>query len=152
MKYTVIRDNQEKANRWEFAKTDICQGMIEKHLITGDYTLCGLEDVFIVEKKSSTGEISKNIFDLAFEKELIRMEQFIYPFVICEFTIEDIFRFPFDSGIPQKFWKKLHVNNHVILKRINEFQLKYKTKWIFAGNYGQEVSEDLFKRVLQLVK
>lgn len=143
-KYTVIRDTQEKINRWDF------DPVIDQHLPTGDYTLVGFENDFIIEKKHSTGEISNNIFDPAFEKELQRMEAFLYPFVICCFTLEDVFSFPFNSGIPQKYWPRLKINKGIMLKKINEFQLKYRVKWIFAGDHGIAVAEDLFKRIICL--
>ena len=150
MKYTVIKDKQEKVNGWTFEKSDFCDDMVIQHLKTGDYTLLGYEKDFIIEKKSSTSEISKNIFDPAFERELQRMENFKYAFVICCFTLNDIFSFPLNSKIPQKYWRRLRVNKHIILKKINEFQLKYKAKWIFAGDHGHEEAESLFKMVIEL--
>lgn len=151
MKYTIIRDNQEKANKWEFSKSKYCDGVIDQHLLTGDYTLLGYEDRFIIEKKSSTGEFSGNIFDPAFERELTRMNEFEFPFVICEFTMDDIAMFPKNSGIPQKIWRKLRTNKHVLLKRFLELQMSYRAKFILAGAHGHDVARSLFKRIMENV-
>ena len=150
IKYTVIRDQQEKENAWEFEASRHCLGTVEQHLKTADYTLEGFESIFCVEKKSSTGEISKNVYDPAFERELERMEAFAYPYVVCEFTMDDVCRFPLDSGIPKYIWPRLCVTSHGLLKRILELSMQYKAKFIFAGNSGHQVARSLFKRVIEL--
>jgi hypothetical protein len=140
--YTVIRDNQEKINRWTF------DNMVEAHLETGDYTLRGYESTFVIEKKSSTGEFAGNIVQPRFERELERLETFAHPFVICEFTMEDIYKFPCSSGIPSHLWKNLRVSSHFMVKKLLEYQLNYKTKFILAGSRGREVALSLFKRII----
>lgn len=148
--YMAIRDVQEKSGVWSFAKSDICLGTTERALKTGDYTIEGLEDIFTIERKASTGEISGNITEKRFENELNRMDAMTHSFLICEFTLEDIFSFPFNSGIPSRFWPKLKVTSNYIVKRLVEIETDHKVKIIFAGKRGPEYAEAIFKRMMKL--
>lgn len=141
--YVVVRDNQEKANAWSF------DNMVESHLETGDYTLRGFETKFVIEKKSTTGEFAGNITQARFTRELERLECFQHSFVICEFTMDDIYNFPCSSGIPPYLWKTLRVSKHFIVKKLLEYELRYKTKFILAGAHGKEIALSLFKRVVE---
>lgn len=149
MKYTVIRDQQEKNNYWDFPFSSVCDGTVVQSLKTGDYTLKGFENILTIERKFSTGEIAKNLTEKRFERELERLEKFPHPFLICEFEFNDLLTFPTRSGIPPKFWPKLRVTNNFLVKRITEIDLNYRTKIIFAGNKGQERAEIIFKYVIQ---
>jgi ERCC4-type nuclease len=148
-KYQVIRDSQEKANYWTFSCSKSCEGTEVKRLKTGDYTLVGLENVFTIERKGCIAEFAQNISQKRFERELKRLEKFKYPFILLEFTLEDIMRFPYSSNIPQHLWAKLRVNPSYILKRLLEYQLTYKTKILLVGAHGKEVASSLFKRVYE---
>lgn len=139
--YKILRDKREKARYWTFPNTE------DAHLVTGDYTIANLEDVFIIERKASTGELSNNITKKQFEAELKRMQKFKHAYIICEFTLEDVFNFPYNSSIPKYLWRKLRVTSHFILSRIAEIEAKYKVKFIFAGPKGKEYCEIIFKRM-----
>jgi len=95
-KYTIIRDNQEKSNYWTFNANKYCDGTICEHLVTGDYTIRGLEDKFTIERKANTGEFSGNITKARFERELSRMDKLDHSFLILEFTLEDMYSFPYE--------------------------------------------------------
>lgn len=142
--YKVIRDTREKdGHGWTFQQMEI--GTLK----TGDYTLVGHEQEIAIERKASVSEISMNIFEKRFENELIRMEDYAYPFLLMEFSMEDVMQFPAGSDIPKYKWKYLKVSPYLILKKILEFQIKYKTKWIFCGKYGQDVCNSIFKRFIE---
>lgn len=147
-RYEVIRDTREQ-NGWNFPASNVCAGTVVDTLKTGDYTVVGYQHLLCVERKGSTAEVSMNVFQKRFERELVRLEEFKYPFVVCEFTLADVVSFPFNSGIPQKKWGDLKVTPQLLMKRINEFQIKYKTKWIFAGCNGREFTSSLIKRVIE---
>ena len=91
-----------------------------------------------------------NLFESRFEKELVRLDSYKYPFLICEFDFESIILFPEGSGIPKNVWPKLKVNSGLILKKLTEWGCKYRTKMCFAGKYGKAMCESIFKRVLEL--
>lgn len=145
----MIKDTREQKG-WLFEETDNCNGTIIQGLKTGDYTLCGLEDVLSIERKGTTGEFVKNINEHRFEQELKRLEGYKHPFIILEFDIEDIMRFPLNSGIPKHLWPKLRISKWYILKRMMELQVNYKTKMILAGKYGRETAASIFKRMAEL--
>jgi hypothetical protein len=148
IEYTVIQDSREQSPFF-FPKSDCCKGTIIKSLKSGDYSLENYEDIFVIERKGSITEWSANIFQDRFKRELERLESFKYPFIILEFTMDDIMKFPESSTIPKYKWKYLKVNANNILKATLDFQLKFKTKIIFAGCYGARVASSLFKRVIE---
>ena len=151
MKYKVIRDTREKPGYgWDFPETDNCAGTIIRGLKTADYSLCGLEGVLAIERKANTAEFAQNMLQKRFERELKRLDDFKHPFMILEFTVEDIMTFPINSGVPKNVWSKLRVSKWFILKRLIDFQLNYKTKIILAGKHGREVAASIFKRMAEL--
>lgn len=147
--YTVIRDTREQ-NGWNFGKTQYCEGTVEGTLITGDYTLQGYEDVFTIERKGSAGEFAKNIVEKRFVRELERMEELVYPFIVLEFTMHEIINFPEGSGIPIKCWPRLKISPYFLLKCFIGYQTRFKTKIILAGEYGRDIASSIFKRVIEL--
>jgi hypothetical protein len=150
-KYHVIRDSREQENGdgWWFPEGEQCAGTLVKGLKTGDYTLEGFEEDFVIERKSGTAEIAANITQARFERELERMEQFKYPFLIAECTWDDIYAFPKGSGIPLDKQKYLKVTNYFMVRRLCEFQMKYKTKIILAGTWAKRIASSLFKRLIE---
>lgn len=147
-KYTIIRDTQEKDNHgWIFHPDVNCYGTEEFKLKTGDYTIKGLEDIFTIERKSSTAEIAMNIYQPRFERELERLEQLKYPIIICEFEFNDILIFPHNSGIPQNKWHKLRTTGNYLFGRIMDYQVRFKTRWIFAGDDSMNAATSIFKQV-----
>ncbi len=152
MKFTVLRDNKEKSAYWQFNSSTSCAGTISSSLPTGDYTIQGLELVFTIERKASTGELANNLPTKRFERELQRMELFSHAYIVCEFTMKDLCNFPYNSGIPRKIWPRLRVTSTYMLKKVVELESKYKVKFIFAGDNGKDVAKAIFKRMLEMYK
>jgi ERCC4-type nuclease len=145
MGYTIIRDSREhEGEGWLFEETACCMGTCIRSLKTGDYTIKGYEDQFVIERKKSISEFAGNVFQNRFEQELKRMEKFKFPFIILEFNMDDLIKWP-----PFYLRNKVRSNGQVILKRLLEFQLQYKTKIIFAGTHGKEIATSLFKRIIE---
>jgi ERCC4-type nuclease len=151
MKYIVYKDTREQAG-WEFEEGTNCGGMEVVTLSTGDYTVKGLEHLLAIERKGSVAEFARNIVDKRFEKELVRLQKYYYPFIILEFELDDIMRFPEGSGIPRIKWPHLKISPWFILKRLVEFQVKYKAKILFAGKHGKSLAASIFKRVVEDVE
>lgn len=149
-KIEIIRDKQEKVNYWDFSPDNLFKGTASETMLTADYTIRGLENIFCIERKASSGEIAGNLYTKQFENELKRMEKFKHAFVVCEFLLEDLFNFPYGSGIPKIIWNKLRTNSGGLLKRLFELEVKYKCKFIFAGQHGKEVATILFKQMAEL--
>lgn len=144
--YTVIRDTREQQG-WIFEENQYCSGTIIKTMKTGDYTLQGFEHILTVERKKNVAEFAKNMLEKRFVAELVRMESFPLSFVVCEFTYNDIWRWPLNSGLPPQTIKKINISKYFIMKRLMDFQVQYKTKFILAGPHAKDVVSSLFKRV-----
>lgn len=150
---TILRDTREKEGHgWLFDKDDFIESTEITKLDTGDYTIKGYEKIFTIERKLSTSEISNNIFEKRFEAELERLEVYQYPFMIFEFSMEDILAFPVNSGIPRYMWGKLKTKGAFLLSAIMRYHTIYKTKIIFAGNEGKSVAKSLFKMIVKYGK
>ena len=147
-KFIVIRDTREK-DGWYFKESDYCEGMVNQKLDTGDYSIQGLEDVLCIERKASVAEIANNIVDDRFTRELDRMSEFKYKFLILEFGVEDILSFPVGSDIPKKSWNKIRISGRFILKRLAEIQIEYGISVIPCGNNlaAWHVVNSIMKRV-----
>lgn len=148
--YTVIRDTREQAG-WLFpAQEPNCLGTVPGTLKTGDYSLKGYEKIFTIERKGSVAEFAQNVCQKRFERELQRLDNFEYPFIVLEFTMADIIEWPQSSGLGPAIIKKLRLSPQFLLKRLNEFQLQYKTKIMLVGGYGRFVASSLFKRICEV--
>lgn len=99
--------------------------MVSRKLDTGDYSIEGLEDKLCIERKASVVEFANNVGhdQVRFLKEIERMKDFPYKFMIFEFSLSDLMNFPKGSSIPESDWGKLKVTNKFMLKMIMEFQL-----------------------------
>lgn len=140
-KYKVLKDTREQEG-WEFPNMEVVT------LKTGDYTIEGYEKDFVIERKGSISEFCQNLTQKRFEKELQRLEDFAHPFIFLEFYFDKLILFPEGSGIPRYIWPKLRVTPGLLLKRLAELQMQYKTKILFVGDYGKQMAISLFYRVI----
>jgi hypothetical protein len=150
-KFLVIRDTREK-DGWYFKESNYCQGMIDQKLDTGDYSVQGLEDVLCIERKGSVSEIANNIVDKRFDRELDRMKEFKYKFLILEFGIKDIMSFPEGSDIPRAKWNKIRIKGSFILKRLAEIQTKYDIHVVACEDKAcaWHMTSSIMKRVFEI--
>jgi DNA excision repair protein ERCC-4 len=151
--YKVIKDTREQ-DGWVFSQYDKCSGMEIGTLNTGDYTLKGFEDVVCIERKACASEIAMNLGKKkgAFNAEMERMKDLPFSFIICEFDMDDVLRYPEGSRVPRNLRAKVKVTGKYLLKCLLEFQVWYDTKIIFAGNKNNAflVCNSLFKRLNEL--
>lgn len=151
--YRVIKDTREQ-DGWFFSKYDKCAGMDVGTLHTGDYTLEGFEDVVCIERKACASEIAMNLGKKkgAFNAEMERMKDFPFSFLVCEFDMEDVLKYPEGSRVPNKLRSKVRVTGKYLLKCLLEFQIWYDTKIIFCGNKNNAflVCNSIFKRLNEL--
>lgn len=147
----VLRDTREKPNfGWVWDESEWCEGTEITTLPTGDYTLQGFEKDFIIERKASTGEIAGCIYTKRFHNELERMQEYKWPFLLCEFSYDQLMKFPQDSGIPPKRWKRLRITSSFLLACITQIEMKYKTKVILVEKqHSKKIAESLFKWLIK---
>ena len=133
--YKVIKDTREQEG-WFFRPFDNCSGMINKKLDTGDYSIVGLEDKICIERKGCVEELALNLGSgkARFLREIERMADFPHKFIICEFTAEDLIKFPKSTRIPIKNKTSVKMTGRYMLKMLVEFQLYHDVNIVFAGD------------------
>lgn len=158
-KYLVLRDTGEhKGHGWLFPQSDSCAGTVERNLFTADYSLEGCYDnkLFCIERKGGVAEFVANITNKEkwddFKQELERMEEFRFPFIICEFPFSLIEQYPKGSGIPEHLWENIRVTPQFLVKRLWEIEMKFKTKIRFCDRGGFQAASSLFKRIWEHVQ
>ena len=146
---SIIIDSKEK-QPWNFSIYGFNQEV--QHLATGDYVIKGLEDILVIERKKTTGEISLNLGKKSkqFKSEMERMQDFKYRYLICEFTSDDLAVFPTNSGIPKRYWRKLRMNGLFMMSRLSEWCEKYDIELIFCKDRqeAEEKAVEIIKKVL----
>lgn len=133
--FTVIRDTREQ-HGYEFSAFDVCNGMVEQKLETGDYTILGLEDKVCIERKGCVEELAINLGQkkYPFLREIERMKTFPHKFLILEFSVEDLIRFPEETRIPIKNKMSLKITGKYMLKCLAEFSLYDNLHILFCGD------------------
>ena len=141
----VIQDTREK-QPWKFSKNkEWCGGTVVKKLDEGDYSIEGMEDRIIIERKRSTSELVHNFTEKRFWRELERLNLVEYPFLIAEFSLVDLHQFPVNSGIPSYLWPRIRLGAGFAIKKFNEMVEDYKISVIFAGNNGKTKAAEILK-------
>ena len=151
--FTVIKDTREQEG-YHFSKYDKCEGMVERKLDTGDYSIEGLEEKICVERKASPEELATNLGQKkhAFMNEIERMKPFRHKFILLEFSLQDLVDFPEGSRIPESQKAKVKISGKYMLKMLMEFQLKHNIHVVFCGNkYNAFLTlTSLFKRINEM--
>jgi len=134
-KFTVIKDTREQ-DGYFFKEYNACAGMIEHKLDTGDYTIQGLEDKICIERKGCVEELAINLGQkkYTFLEEIERMAPFDHKFLILEFSLEDLIKFPEETRIPIKNKASVKITGKYMLKCLFEFQLYNNVHVLFCGN------------------
>jgi ERCC4-type nuclease len=143
MNRKVIIDTKEKSGYWDY------ENSIFKNLKTGDYTLEGLEEHLCIERKKTTGEIANNASEKRFIKQLTRMKNYPHRYILFEFSLDDVLRFPEGSTIPKKIWPKLRINGQFLYRFIIEMSVFYGIQTFFCGDKENAmlVAEKIMNRV-----
>jgi len=133
--FFVIKDTREQEGYY-FKAYGNCAGMIEEKLDTGDYSIKGLEDKLCIERKGCVEELAVNLGQkkYAFLNELERMSEFPHKFLVLEFSVEDLAKFPDESRIPIKNKASVKITGKYMLKCLMEFMLYNNVQVLFCGN------------------
>ena len=123
--------------------------MVVRKLDTGDYTLVGLEDKICIERKGCVEEVAINFGKKKkqFLAEIERMQEFPHRFILLEFTLEDLLKFPQDTRIPNK--SSVKITGKYILRTLMEFQVNDDVHVVFCGDKHNAFlyANSLFKRI-----
>ena len=148
--YTIIRDTREKDDKgWFFKSSKYCAGTIEEKLDTGDYSLYGWAQHLCIERKGSVAEFAKNLVEDRFLRELDRMLDYPWRYILLEFELSDLLEFPKGTDIPKRRQRFMKLRGPFLLKTLVEIQQKYKIPILFCGDKGQEVCSSICKRFIE---
>lgn len=144
--FTIIIDTREQIP-WEFG----FHNTAKKKLDTGDYTIEGFENILAIERKKSVSEIATNLSESRFSDVLDRLSKIKHPYMVFEFSLDEVYSFPVGSDIPKKLWDKLRISGNYIIKRLIEIQLKYNIQVVFCGDpdNAEKFSASLMKRIYE---
>lgn len=142
-KFLIIRDTREKAGKgWNFRASANCHGMEKKKLDVGDYTLAGLEEIVMVERKT-LGDLWNTLGQTAnykrFLREMDRAEHHRLKYLVIEATLADLNR-----GYQ---WSKVTAAN--IHAKLISLQVKHDVHVIFAGR--QDVARAWVRRLFDKI-
>lgn len=128
--FTIIVDTREQ-KPWHFEEE---YAVAHSKLETGDYSIEGLEDILCIERKRSVSEIANNLTEKRFDDFLSRMSKYKFPFLLLEFSVDDILSFPIGSDIPKRLWEKIKISPNYILARMIQMSYLYNIHVIYCGS------------------
>lgn len=133
--FLVIKDTREQEGYF-FKEYYPCAGMIQEKLDTGDYSIKGFEDKICIERKGCVEELAVNLGQkkYAFMDEIDRMAKFPHKFIVLEFSLEDLAKFPNETRIPIKNKASVKITGKYMLKCLLEFQLYNNVQVLFCGD------------------
>ena len=148
----IIVDTREKIP-WEWEGDEKFSEVIHKKLDAGDYSIEGMEDILVIERKSGVDELymnftkeRKRIF-----AEFERMKSYKVKAIIIECDCEDVFN-------PYRYY----VNTKGINKRSNQMpcavvaaglsraMLEYGIHVIYAGIKGRSMARGIMVRAYEM--
>lgn len=133
--FIVVKDTREQ-DGYYFKQYNTCAGMVEEKLDTGDYSIKGLEDKICIERKGCVEELAMNLGQKkhTFLNEIERMSTFAHKYIILEFSLEDLVKFPEETRIPIKNKAAVKITGKYMLKCLMEFQIYNNVHVMFCGN------------------
>ena len=146
----VLRDTREKTGKgWFFKNNDWCQGTKVTKLKYGDYSIEGMENKFVIERKGAIVEFANNLISdfERFKKQLDNMKEIENVFIVMEFDFDSLVKYPFCKGVNFGIRKKIKIRGNYLLKRVVELMILYPNyHFIFAGENGYYVARSILKR------
>jgi len=152
VKFNVIQDTREQ-NPWKF--TDKCvEKVVSQKLDYGDYALQGYQNMLWIERKGSVSEIANNMFEERFERLLHNVADYPYKYIICEFSMDDVYNYPYRQGLPKSVIRKIRVRGKRIMSYLAHVSLEHYINIVYAynANYAQHYATSLMKNMLRVIE
>ena len=142
----IIVDTREQ-QPWSCDFNEIAVAKLD----TGDYSVAGLEEVLCIERKKSVSEIANNIVEKRYKDWTKRMSKYKYKFLMLEFDLDDVYRYPRIPDVPKKLWEKIKVSPKFIIKCLIELQVYYNIQVVFCGDHenAERLALSIMKKVYQ---
>lgn len=142
-KFGIIRDTREqKGKGWNFNRSSNCLGQKIQKLDVGDYTVEGLEEVLMIERKTIGdlwGTLGNQKNYKRFLKEIDRAKDHKLKFLVIEGDLGDVNRGYRYSQVPAD-------NIHA---KLVSLQVKHNVHVIFAGR--KDVARAYVRRLMHKV-
>ena len=145
--FTIIIDTREQ-KPWTFESHAIANTKLD----TGDYSIEGLENILCIERKRNVAEIANNITEDRFKDVIDRIKTYKFPFILLEFNINDVLRYPIGSTIPKKLWSKIRISPQYIMKHLIDMQVEHNIHVIFCGDSSnaEKIALSIMRRVYKM--
>lgn len=140
--FTIVVDTREQ-KPWQFST----QAKINHKLDTGDYSIEGYQNLLAIERKRNVAEFANNITEKRFIDVIDRLSKIKHSYILFEFDMEDVMRYPIGSDIPKRLWDKIRISPSYILKHIIDLQVDHNIKILFCGD-----SENAEKVALSIMR
>ena len=139
---SIIRDTREQMPYFDsplFETYGVELEILTRKLHAGDYSIEGLEDKILIERKANTGELHGNIGKVKhkerFYRELEKLKEAEEAYILCEWPESNNFTFPQNSGIPLSKMKYIKMSSKYFRKLIHEIQEEFPTiTFIYCKN------------------
>lgn len=154
-RFEVIKDTREKSGHgWWFDEDEYCVGTTKSTVKIGDYTLKGLEKLLVIERKESVSEFAGNCSESRFWREIESMAKYKYKFLVLEFSIFDIERYPEGSSVPRAKWSSIKIRANYMLSLLSTIMADKDIHVIFAGNAvnAQRIIYRIMRKIWDLEK
>ena len=156
-KIPLIIDTREKIPLFNNGDKDF--DIISRKLDTGDYTILGLENLFIIERKKDVNELYACCTSnrRRFYNELDRMLEYPYRFIIVGSNYSDLLN-PFSYKATARKYDNFadatakRKAMAITTSSINGMMLKYNVHIIFAGSKCKQVTRNLLKKFYEYYK
>jgi hypothetical protein len=148
--YVILQDTREQLP-WSFEKTELFPTVKRIGLLAGDYTVEGFEQIVAIDRKKSVSEFATNVSEVRWGTFLDKLSNVTLPYIVCEFSLDDILSFPYNSGVPKKIWPKLKATPDYLLSWIVRLSVEYGIHVIFAGDRdnAQKISMKILKKAVE---
>lgn len=102
-------------------------------LDTGDYSIEGYEHLLSIDRKATVSELAGNLTEKRFAAELERMSLIKHSYLLLEFSLDDILKYPVGSDIPRSRWRYLRIKAPFIIAALTKITLS-GVHVIYAGD------------------
>jgi len=147
--FTIIIDTREQ-KPWTFEY----QATANHKLDTGDYSIQGYENILAIERKRNVAEFANNITEKRFKDVIDRLKNIKHSYILFEFNMEDIVRYPIGSDIPKRLWDKIKISPAFLIKNILDLQIDHNIKTIFCGNShnAERIALSIMRKIFKMEK
>jgi ERCC4-type nuclease len=153
-KPTLLVDSREK-HYWDFECDDAFDKVEYRKLDAGDYSIEGLEDVIVIERKATIDELFNNFTKdkKRIAAEFDRLEDHPFKFIVIEETCDDIMN-------PHKYYiNKKGINTQspkmpvaVVTSNLTKLMLERNVHVIFGGLRAQAMARGILLHAYDLYR